>query len=100
MRQIRHRPVRAARFQIFELRAAGGDGQRFRADEFAAFHVERRVADDDDFLRLQIRIEHAARAFERLDQLHREMEQIYDDMAKPDADIDALMKRQVKIEEE
>jgi ATP-binding cassette subfamily F protein 3 len=42
----------------------------------------------------------AARAFERLDQLHREMEQIYDDMAKPDADIDALMKRQVKIEEE
>jgi ATP-binding cassette subfamily F protein 3 len=42
----------------------------------------------------------AARAFERLDQLHREMELIYEDMAKPDADIDALMKRQVKIEEE
>src|ERR1035441_5012617 len=39
---------------FLQLRAAGGHGQRFRADEFAAPHVERRVADDDDLLRLQI----------------------------------------------
>jgi len=46
-------------------------------------------------------LRHAAgRAFERLDQLHREMEHLYEEMAKPDADIDALMKRQVRIEEE
>ena len=42
----------------------------------------------------------AARAFEHLDSLHRQMEEIYELMAKPDADIDLLMKRQVKIEEE
>jgi ATP-binding cassette subfamily F protein 3 len=46
-------------------------------------------------------LRHAAgRAFERLDQLHREMESLYEEMAKPDADIDALMKRQAKVEEE
>ncbi len=41
----------------------------------------------------------AARAFERLDLLHREMEELYEEMAKPGADVDALMKRQAKLEE-
>jgi ATP-binding cassette subfamily F protein 3 len=40
-----------------------------------------------------------ARAFEALDQLHRDMEALYDEMAQPGADVDALMKRQAKLEE-
>jgi len=42
----------------------------------------------------------AKRAFGRLEELHREMEALYERMAEPDADVDAMLKRQARIEEE
>jgi ATP-binding cassette subfamily F protein 3 len=42
----------------------------------------------------------AARAFAELDRLHRELEATYEKMAAPDADIDQLLKRQARLEEE
>ena len=63
--QIFHGPIRSAGFQFFQFGPAGGHGQCFCADEFSAAHIERRIADDDDFLRLQVFVQHAAAAFQR-----------------------------------
>lgn len=47
-----------------QFRAARRHGQRFCTDELPAAHVERRVADDDDLLWLQIFPQHTARAIQ------------------------------------
>ena len=65
--QIFHGPIRSAGFQFFQFGPAGGHGQRFCADEFSAAHIEGRIADDDDFLRLQVFVQHAAAAFQCCD---------------------------------
>ena len=66
-RQIFHRPIGLVVLQFLQFRAAGGHGQDFCADELSAAHVKRRVADDHDFLRLQMRIKHPAAAGQRGD---------------------------------
>ena len=52
-------------FQFVQRRAAGGDCQDFRADEFSAADVKRCVADHNNFLRAQVISEHAPGTLER-----------------------------------
>ena len=49
--------------QFLQRCAAGGNGQDFCSDEFSTTHVERRVADDDNFLRLEIFPQQTSGAF-------------------------------------
>jgi len=67
VRQILHRPIRAEPLQFGKRRAPRGHRQRLGTNELATAHVERRVADDHDFLRLQMWVEHPASAGQRGD---------------------------------
>ena len=56
--------IRVARFQFVQGRAAGGHGQRLGPDELPATHIERRVTDDNDLIRLQVFAEHTTPALQ------------------------------------
>jgi len=57
MREVRDGPISLMRLQFFKLRTAGCHGEATRTNRPSAGNVQRRVADDDNFLAVQFTTE-------------------------------------------